>query len=276
MTVSHSSLVCLLEKVGRNFDEEVLKWKNDIASTLDTSDEIVSVVKFLREIKNFFLQESQVSPWCIAQETTDELSDDESLDSGSESDVSWQSMSPVTSDYEDSGSCGSSNEEEPSDTCPKCQSPNAPTTGSGSAPTSGGHSAGSKGTNSLVMSVLHVMTSCTTSVLVGQVTLFHLCGDNIDHTIKQRYMRVGKSRQDEIHYFHSYAVCDRIDFSHMSERVVPTLSQDPEQIALSLFPTPEDDQAIRKNMCTLMSRIIYENMDFARLTFDKVVDWHTT
>ena len=55
MTVSHSSLIRLLEKVGRNFDEEVLKWKNDIASTLDTSDEIVSVVKFLREIKNFFL-----------------------------------------------------------------------------------------------------------------------------------------------------------------------------------------------------------------------------
>ena len=112
--------------------------------------------------------------------------------------------------------------------------------------------------------------------LLGQVTLFHICGDNIDHTMKQQYMRVGKTRPDEIHYFHSYAVSDRIDFSGLSERVVPTLAQDPEQVALSLLPTPEDDEAIRNNMCTLISRIIYEKMDFARLTFDGVVNWHIT
>ena len=57
-------------------------------------------------------------------------------------------------------------------------------------------------------------------------------------------------------------------------RVVPTLAQDLEQIALSLLPTPEDDEAIRNNMCTLISRIMYENMDFARLTFDGVVITH--
>ena len=89
-------------------------------------------------------------------------------------------------------------------------------------------------------------------------------------------MRVGKTRPDEIHYFHSYAVNDRIDFSGLSERVVPTLAQDPEQIALSLLPTPEDDEAIRNNMCTLISRIMYENMAFAKLTFDGVVNWHIT
>ena len=108
------------------------------------------------------------------------------------------------------------------------------------------------------------------------MTLFHICGDNIDHTVKQRYMRVGKARPEEIHYFHSCAVSDRIDFSGLSEKVVPTLAQDPEQVALSLLPTPEDDEAIRSNMCTLMSRIIYENMDFARFTFDGVVNWHIT
>ena len=89
-------------------------------------------------------------------------------------------------------------------------------------------------------------------------------------------MRVGKTRPDEIHYFHSYAVSDRIDFSGLSEKVVPTLAQDPEQVAVSLLPTPEDDEAIRNNMCTLISRIMYENMDFVRLTFGGVVDWHIT
>ena len=106
------------------------------------------------------------------QENTDELSDNESSDSGSESDLSWQSMSPVTSDYEDSGSCGSSDEEEPSDTSPRHQSHDAPTAGSGSAPTSGGHSTGSKGTNSLVMNILHVMTISTTYFLGRSVDSF--------------------------------------------------------------------------------------------------------
>lgn len=42
MTVSHSSLIRLLERAGKNFDEEVLKWKDGIVPTLDTSNEIVS------------------------------------------------------------------------------------------------------------------------------------------------------------------------------------------------------------------------------------------
>lgn len=109
---------------------------------------------------------------------------------------------------------------------------------------------------------------------VGQVTPFHICGDNIDHTMKQRYMRVGKTKLNEIHYFHSYAVSDRVDFVGLSETVVPTMTQDPEQIALSLLPTPEDDEAIRSNMCILISRIIYRNMEFARLAFEGVVKWH--
>ena len=62
----------------------------------------------------------------------------------------------------------------------------------------------------------------------------------------------------------------------LSERVVPTLAQDPEQVAFSLLPTTEDNQAIRSNMCTLMSSIIYENMDFEMFTFDAVVNWHIT
>ena len=40
MTVSHSSLIRLLERAGKNFDVEVLKWKDGIVSTLDTSNEI--------------------------------------------------------------------------------------------------------------------------------------------------------------------------------------------------------------------------------------------
>lgn len=52
------------------------------------------------------------------------------------------------------------------------------------------------------------------------MTLFHICGDNTDHTMKQQYMRVDKTRSDEIHYFHAYAVSYCIDFSSLSERVM--------------------------------------------------------
>ena len=57
---------------------------------------------------------------------------------------------------------------------------------------------------------------------------------------------------------------------------MPTVAQVPEQVALSLLPTPEDDKANRNNMCTLIFRIMYENMEFARLTFDGVMNWHIT
>ncbi|XP_064386655.1 uncharacterized protein LOC135335133 [Halichondria panicea] len=105
-------------------------------------------------------------------------------------------------------------------------------------------------------------------------TMYHLVGDNVDKGIKQRYMRVGTSKPDDIHYFHSYAVGDRIDFMNLSDQVIPTLQQNSEQVAVSLLPTSDDDLALRNNMCILMSRILYENMGFFNLAFDGVVDWH--
>lgn len=42
LTVSHSFLIRLLERAGKNFNEEVLKWKDRNVSTLDTSSEIAS------------------------------------------------------------------------------------------------------------------------------------------------------------------------------------------------------------------------------------------
>ncbi len=81
-------------------------------------------------------------------------------------------------------------------------------------------------------------------------------------------MRVGTSKPESIHYFHSYAVADRIDFTTLSDQVIPTLQRNAKQVALSLLPTPEDDLAIREN---IISTILYENIN---LCFDGVVDWH--
>ena len=104
--------------------------------------------------------------------------------------------------------------------------------------------------------------------------MYHLVGDNVDKGRKQRYMRIGSRKPDYIHFFHSYPVADRIDFSNLSELVIPTQQRDAEQVAVSLLPTPEDDLALCDNMCLLISRILYQNLEFFRLSFDGVVAWH--
>ena len=104
-------------------------------------------------------------------------------------------------------------------------------------------------------------------------TLSH-CGDNIDKGMKQRYMRAGVNKPDSVHYFHSYAVADRVDFTSLSDKVIPTLQHDKKQLAMSLLPAPEDDEALRDNIVIQMSRILFENMEFFRLSFDGLIQWH--
>ena len=41
------------------------------------------------------------------------------------------------------------------------------------------------------------------------VTLYKLCGDNIDKTVHQRYMRSDSHGTRSLHYFHSYAIADQ-------------------------------------------------------------------
>lgn len=108
----------------------------------------------------------------------------------------------------------------------------------------------------------------------GHCTLYHMCGDNIDKVVKSRYIRFGQDKQQSIHYFNSYAVADRVDFTSLSDRIIPTLQTDPKQIALSLLPTPEDDRVLKHNICILMSRILFKHVDFFSLWFDGVIDWH--
>ena len=101
--------------------------------------------------------------------------------------------------------------------------------------------------------------------------MFRLCEDN---GVKQRHMRAGKANMDSIHYFHSYAVSDRIDFSHLSEEVIPTRQKDPQQIALSLLPSAEDDAEICDNISVMISLVLYNGLAFFKHSFDGVVNWH--
>lgn len=61
-------------------------------------------------------------------------------------------------------------------------------------------------------------SSSPTSTTQKVVNTFKLVGDNVDSMFKQRYMRSDKHRAGGIHYFHTYAARDRIDFRMLSER----------------------------------------------------------
>ena len=92
---------------------------------------------------------------------------------------------------------------------------------------------------------------------------YRICGDNIDKTVRPRFMRSDR-KNSSLHYFHAYAVQNRIDVSALSDSIESkTYNQ-----AMS------DDKLQRENIAALMSRVLVSNLSFFEFSFDKVVDWH--
>ena len=54
-------------------------------------------------------------------------------------------------------------------------------------------------------------------------TLYHICGDM---GVKWRYMRIENSKPDCIHYFHSFAVADRVGVTSLSDQLIATKQKD--------------------------------------------------
>ncbi len=103
---------------------------------------------------------------------------------------------------------------------------------------------------------------------------YKLVGDNIDKGVKARYMRVEGSRNKSLHYFHSFAVLDRIDFSPLPDVFPQTCLNSPKQLALALLPSTDDDKTLRELFGTHVSRILCTHIPFFKFAFEDVVDWH--
>ena len=86
-----------------------------------------------------------------------------------------------------------------------------------------------------------------------QTCYFKLVGDNLDKNTKPRYMRSDR-QTTSLHYFHAYAVLDRVNVSAMSNQVSFVDSQTSDLNAL--LPSAEDDKNIKAHFCTLVSRIL--------------------
>ena len=101
---------------------------------------------------------------------------------------------------------------------------------------------------------------------------FKICGDNIDKTVHCRNMRVDKQTQS-LHYFHSYAVKDRVDSSKLSDNH-PRLAPSIEDVVSKVLPTEEDDEIIHDNFAVLVARMLCTHMTFFQTSYADVVDWH--
>lgn len=115
-------------------------------------------------------------------------------------------------------------------------------------------------------------TADETSQFSGSQPLgFKLVGDNVDKTVKARYMRMDRYSNKSLHYFHCYAVLNRIQFNLPDES--PVLSESRE-IARSLLPSPVHDEQMQAYFVIIISRILYSNMDYFKVSFDSCVKWH--
>ena len=96
---------------------------------------------------------------------------------------------------------------------------------------------------------------------------FKLVGDNIDKTIKPRDMRIDHQTQS-LHYFHSFAVKDRVNFSSLPNTI--SLINPPEIDLQCFLPTADDQLVLEENLCVLISRMVVQYIPFFRRCTSKV------
>ena len=79
---------------------------------------------------------------------------------------------------------------------------------------------------------------------------FKMVGDNVDKTIRASFQRSDDHTTRSLHYFHAYAVKDRINFSTLPDSQPQPCKFDLE----SLLPSQSDIEVIKTEMATLLSR----------------------
>ena len=175
----------------------------------------------------------------VVSEDPPETDSSESSDSDdSDSDTSWRSMSPISSD-EEYFSDDSDDDDDDGDTS--------------------SHETVATADSSSSTSINLLQSSSHASAVI--LTLYKLYGDNTDKIVHQRYMRSDIHGTISLHYFHSYAIADRIDFFGLFEESMHSQSLNL-ALAFMLLPSLEDEEALRKNFKILIARCLYDNVPF--------------
>lgn len=99
------------------------------------------------------------------------------------------------------------------------------------------------------------------TTITPEYPTFKLVGDNIDKSVKPRFMR--SDRQSRLlHYFHHFAVKDRLDLNTLSDIPRPLPTSDPQSLAKSILPSSLDNQTLKENFAIHISRILTSHMPF--------------
>ena len=103
---------------------------------------------------------------------------------------------------------------------------------------------------------------------------FKLVGDNIDKNVQPRHMRHDKQTLS-MHYYHSYAVRDRVSSYDLSN-AVPNLKEVPlHSIPVGrVLPSSCDHNNITHNFTLLVSRQIIESLNYFKDNYFDVVVMH--
>ena len=116
--------------------------------------------------------------------------------------------------------------------------------------------------------------SSVPQVIGNGVFGYKLVGDNLDITINARYIRSDGHQNLSQHFFHSFAVLDRIDLCGLSNHLPATCNNSPLHMALSLLPSAGNYMNILKNIATHISRVVVTHMSFFQFSFSDATTWH--
>ena len=117
-----------------------------------------------------------------------------------------------------------------------------------------------------------VSTPITVDKTLKEWNGFKIVGDNLDLTIHPRNQTI-QNQTKSLHYFHSYAVQDRINlsgFSNICSNIAPFSMN-----LHSLLPSNEDKEALVSNFAVLIARILVKHVP-AFSVFSDVVPQHIT
>ena len=129
---------------------------------------------------------------------------------------------------------------------------------------------GNMQTDSTVDSVTITSSNLSTSLVT-----YSLMGDNLDTTVKSRFIRTDGRKGSSLHYFHSLAIKDRI--SNLCELDITPYHNcinKPESTALEFLPSISNDKAMKDIFIMIISKILATHMPYFNLSCSDIVTWH--
>ena len=76
------------------------------------------------------------------------------------------------------------------------------------------------------------------------------------------------------HYFHLYAVKDRVDLRALSDNPPSSPSIKSDEVCKMPLPIEKDSKSVHEYFSTHVARILVKNLPAKKLAFDDLVDWH--